>query len=260
MNKKHYKVPRGQFEDEQLREERHDQNLKAIMIVLPIVMAAVLLVGLYFGYKSYLKNAVLYSGATASDAYLETEARENEMLLQVVSSASAIDQSYVPALSSVKGVAVASDAAPSLEKLLAAAEKDGVVLWLEDGYVSYEEQNERFESAMKEYKESAKVSTVRAESYVRKRIPKAGESEQQTGLLVYITTEGTIKFDQTPAFSWMMKNAPDYGFVLRYPEVENSGGVSYSPYYFRYVGEENAYFMRALNMNFDEYAEYSAYK
>ncbi|MBQ3417346.1 MAG: M15 family metallopeptidase [Ruminococcus sp.] len=259
MNKKHYKVPRGQFEEEQLREERHDQNLKAIMIILPIVMTAVLLVGLFFGYKSYLKTAVLYTGATTSEAYLETAAKEDEMLLSVVNSASAIDPSYVPQLKEVKGVPVAACAAESLEKMLSAAEADGVVLWLEDGYISYEEQKERFESAMTEYKKSAKVSTVRAESYIRKKIPKAGESEQQTGLLVYITTEGNIKFDQTPAFSWMMKNASDYGFVLRYPEYENPGGISYSPYLFRYVGEKNAYFMRAYNMSFDEYADYMSY-
>lgn len=259
MNKKHYKIPRGQFEEEQLREERHDQNLKAILIILPIVMAAVLLVGLFFGYKSYLKTAVLYTGSTASDAYLETIPEENDMLLRVVNSASPLDASYVPAVSEVNGVEVAAEAAESLQQLLAAAEKDGVVLWLESGYISYEEQKELFESAMTEYKKSAKVSTVRAESYIRKKIPKAGESEQQTGLMVYITTEGNIRFDDTPAFSWMLKNAPDYGFVLRYPEVENAGGMSYTPYLFRYVGNENAYFMRAYNMNFDQYAEYMAY-
>lgn len=260
MNKKHYKIPRGQFEEEQFREERHEQNLKAILIILPIVMAAVLLVGLFFGYKSYLKNAVLYTGATTSQAYLETVAQENEMLLRVVNSASALDASFVPALSEVNGVEVASEAEKSLEELLKAAERDGVVLWLESGYISYEEQNQLFQSAMTDYKKSAKVSTVRAESYVRKKIPKAGESEQQTGLVVYITTEGNIPFDETPAFSWMMKNAPDYGFILRYPEVENTGGMSYSPYLFRYVGEENAYFMRAYNMSFDEYAEYKSYR
>ena len=181
MNKKHYKVPRGQFEEEQIREEKHDQNLKALLIILPIVMVAVLLVGLFFGYKSYLKDAVLYTGSTASDAYLETVAEENDMILRVVNSASPLDPSYVPALSEVKGISVASDAAESLEELLAAAEKDGVVLWLESGYISFEEQNELFESAMTEYKNKAKVSTVRAESYIRKKIPKAGESEQQTG-------------------------------------------------------------------------------
>ncbi|MBQ6152837.1 MAG: M15 family metallopeptidase [Ruminococcus sp.] len=259
MNKKHYKVPRGQFEEEQIREEKHDQNLKALLIILPIVMVAVLLVGLFFGYKSYLKDAVLYTGSTASDAYLETVAEENDMILRVVNSASPLDPSYVPALSEVKGISVASDAAESLEELLAAAEKDGVVLWLESGYISFEEQNELFESAMTEYKNKAKVSTVRAESYIRKKIPKAGESEQQTGLVVYITTEGNIRFDDTPAFSWMLKNAPDFGFVLRYPEVENAGGMSFTPYLFRYVGKENAFFMRAYNMNFDEYAEYMTY-
>lgn len=256
MKKKHYKIPRGQFELEQLREERHDQNLKAILIVLPIVMAAVLLVGLFFGYKSYLKNAVLYTGATSSQAYLETQPKENDMLLRVVNSASAIDSTYIPSLVEVKGIAVASEVQKPLQEMLSAAEKDGVVLLLEDGYISFEEQKERFESAMTEYKKSAKVSTVRAESYIRKRIPKAGESEQQTGLVVYITTEGNIKFDSTPAFSWMMKHASEFGFILRYPEQENPGGVSYSPYLFRYVGKENAYYMRAYDMTFDEYVEY----
>ena len=259
MKKKHYKIPRGQFEEEQLREERHDQNLKAIMIILPIVMTAVLLVGLFFGYKSYLKNAVLYTGSTTSEAYLETFAEEDEMLLRVVNSASAIDPSYVPRLSTVKGVKVAVDAAEPLEQMLAAAEKDGVLLLLQDGYISYEEQKQRFETAMTEYKKSAKVTTVRAESYVRKRIPKAGESEQQTGLMVYLTTESELQFRYTSAYFWLLYHAPEYGFVLRYPESENPGGISFSPYLFRYVGKENAYFMRAYNMTFDEYSDYMSY-
>ena len=259
MKKKHYKVPRGQFEEQQLREERHDQNLKAVMIVLPIVMVAVLLVGLYFGYKSYLKNAVIYTGATNSQAYRETVGEENEMLLRVVNPSSPLDASYVPTSVRIEGVSVCPELKEPLERLLSDAKDAGLHLVLQSGYISYEEQKRLFDTAMNEYKKSAKVSTVRAESYVRRTIPKAGECEQQTGLCVTFTSESEEKFETTPEYAWLSNNAPSYGFVLRYPESENAGGMAFSSHLFRYVGVDNAYFMRALDMNFDEYADYCAY-
>ncbi len=258
--RKHYKIPRGAFEEQQLREERHNQNLRALMIILPVVMAAVLIVGVFFGYKNFLKESVSYSGATRSEAYFATENPEEDKLLSVISSASPVDESYTPALVSVEGVSVSPLMQQSLRKMLHAAEQDGADLILKEGYISFEEQRKRFEKAIAEYKKSAKASTVKAESYVRRTTPKAGESEQQTGLLLYFTTGGKEKFESTSAFRWLIKNAPSYGFILRYPEKENAGGMGYSSHLFRYVGEENAYFMRAYNMNFDEYVAYCAYK
>ena len=40
---------------------------------------------------------------------------------------------------------------------------------------------------------------------------------------------------------WLKENAENYGFILRYPkEKENITKVTYEPWHWRYVGEENA--------------------
>jgi D-alanyl-D-alanine carboxypeptidase len=100
---------------------------------------------------------------------------------------------------------------------------------------------------------SASVSSV-----TLSRLPPAGESEQQTGLLVYLTVKTDGKFADTPAYSWLTRHCVDYGFILRYPNKENAGGISYSSHLFRYVGKTYAHNMRALDMNFDRFTEYLA--
>ena len=87
-----------------------------------------------------------------------------------------------------------------------------------------------------------------------------GESEQQTGLLVRLDDDVKGRFENSAAYKWLIRNAADYGFVLRYPAQENVGGLAFSPNLYRYVGVENAYNMRAYNMTFDEYAAYTDFR
>ena len=71
-----------------------------------------------------------------------------------------------------------------------------------------------------------------------------------------VKTDG--KFADTPAYSWLTRHCVDYGFIRRYPNKENAGGISYSSHLFRYVGKTYAHNMRALDMNFDRFTEYLA--
>ena len=50
------------------------------------------------------------------------------------------------------------------------------------------------------------------------------------------------------------KIAPDYGFVLRFPEGgKASMGVDYEDWHFRYVGVDNAKYMTKHNLTLEEY-------
>lgn len=254
---KPYKVSRGSLEEQKLREDNHMETQRALLFILPVVMVAVLLVGLFFGYKSYEKQAQhvreLEHATAAPEA---TEA--NPMLLTAVSSARPLTADDVPALTEAEGVQVSPDMADALTRMLSDARKAGVEIKAAEGYISFEEQKERYEKAVNDYRAKAKASVVKAEAYVKRTTPRGGESEQQTGLVVYLTADGEGAFQDSPAYAWLIKNCTSYGFILRYPEKENTGGLSYSPHLFRYVGEENAYFMTAYDMNFDEYAIYLA--
>ena len=58
-------------------------------------------------------------------------------------------------------------------------------------------------------------------------------------------------------FTWLMNNAENYGFVLRYPkDKEDITKVKYEPWHWRYVGVEAAKEMNALNMCLEEYHIY----
>ena len=81
-------------------------------------------------------------------------------------------------------------------------------------------------------------------------------SEHNLGLAVdfnYINNE----FEKTKEFSWLQKNAENYGFILRYNKnKENITQVNYEPWHWRYVGVDNAKKMNELNMCLEEYLEY----
>ena len=58
----------------------------------------------------------------------------------------------------------------------------------------------------------------------------------------------------TKAYEWLLENASDYGFVLRYPkEKEDITGIEYEPWHWRYVGPEHAKKMKEQNLCLEEY-------
>ena len=61
-----------------------------------------------------------------------------------------------------------------------------------------------------------------------------GFSEHHTGKALDLTTVGEEpleeSFETTDAFSWLQKNASDYGFSLSYPR-DNPWGIAYEPWH-----------------------------
>ena len=58
-------------------------------------------------------------------------------------------------------------------------------------------------------------------------------------------------------YSWLAQHAPEYGFILRYPEDKTQWtAVSYEPWHFRYVGRELALELQALGYTPEEYLYY----
>jgi D-alanyl-D-alanine carboxypeptidase len=50
--------------------------------------------------------------------------------------------------------------------------------------------------------------------------------------------------------------APDYGFVLRFPEGKTEvTGIGYEDWHFRYVGVDNAKYMTEKGLTLEEYVE-----
>ncbi len=256
---KPYKVSRGTLEEQKLREDKKTETQRALLIILPILMLAVLAVGIFFGYKSYRQSVEEEKKILSESAATEAEPAD-PMLLTVVSPAYPLEESYVPPLTDFGNVRVSPVMTEDLEKMLAAAEKAGYPLTLNEGYISFKEQKERYDSAVEKYRIGSKATLVKAESEVKRSIPREGESEQQTGLVIRLDDDVKGKFENSGAYKWLQRNAADYGFILRYPSSENVGGIGFSPNLYRYVGRENAYRMRAYNMTFDEYTAYMSFQ
>lgn len=161
------------------------------------------------------------------------------------SPANLLPQNYVPhGLEVVKVPQAATTAAFKLEartnnalsQLFVAAKQAGRPLIVSSAYRSYDDQVNTYNAYYVEY--GAAYTTAHV------ALPRA--SEHQTGLAVDINSYSasctldatTCNLSDTDAL-WLAKNAPDYGFILRYPSGKRAiTSVAYEPWHFRYVGSD----------------------
>lgn len=144
------------------------------------------------------------------------------------------------------------EAASALKRLFDAAGKAGHTLYAVSGYRSYALQKSVFRRKVGEVGERAAMRTVAP----------PGTSEHQTGLVMDINGETTLKKGLVPAFGaspegkWVRDNAHRFGFIIRYPEEKTEiTGYSWEPWHLRYVGEAAAQEIFALNASLEEYLE-----
>lgn len=143
-----------------------------------------------------------------------------------------------------------------LKEMLVQMKKDGVKgAWVQSAYRSIDYQNQLFEEKVQEYIKLG-FTEEEAEKETLKLINKPETSEHNIGLAIdfnYVNTE----FENTKAFKWLIENAENYGFILRYQkEKEDITKVSYEPWHWRFVGIEHAKKINELNMCLEEYVEY----
>ena len=92
-----------------------------------------------------------------------------------------------------------------------------------------------------------------------KRAAEAAHSEHRLGLAVDFETneEPYWYFDDTDEQQWLLQNAVEYGFILRYEgRKEGVTGFENITWHYRYVGVENAKKINETGLTFDEYYEF----
>lgn len=162
-----------------------------------------------------------------------------------------------PQLEEIAGVTVDARIVPALRMMLAGAAEDGVELKFAEGYVSYREQEKRFEDKVKTLSEEEGLSTVMARLQASQLEPKPGESDFQTGLCLRLSAKEEEDFASTQAYSWLRQNMGKYGFVFRYPRYSRDyTGMEEDPTVIRYVGWEEARAMTQRGMCLEEYLDY----
>lgn len=128
-------------------------------------------------------------------------------------------------------------AAQKFKAMVAAAQAQGVSLLPLSGYRSLQDQNYLF------FDVKAERGQVPAERAQVSAPP--GYSEHHTGYAIDLGdgdqpgTNLQTRFEQTRAFRWLKNNAAYFSFELSFP-LHNSQGVSYEPWHWRFVGDQDS--------------------
>ena len=173
--------------------------------------------------------------------------------LRPVNKANPLQKTDVPPLAPFEKVKVHAAIADELEAMRQGAEQKNIRLTVTEGYISFDEQQKRYEKNLAPYLNSPDYTPVRAQAAAQRIVPEAGCCEAQTGLLVLfdVTDPRTKQFIE--------RECVRYGFIQRYAEnKEDITHMQQSPSAYRYVGKEDAEKMRAFDMCLEEYAYYVA--
>ncbi len=132
------------------------------------------------------------------------------------------------------GIRLRKSAAQAYQSMNADAQAAGITLVPLSAFRSVQEQEEVFFGVKQE-----RVQTVRERAGVS---APPGYSEHHTGYALDIgdgAASGShlsTDFENTEAFKWLEANAPKYSFELSFPK-NNTQGVNYEPWHWRYVGD-----------------------
>lgn len=157
-----------------------------------------------------------------------------------------------PQLTEVDAIKVDSRIAEATKQFLEAARKISPEQELGSGYRSVAEQKELYDQTVAGL-EAAGMSHEEAEREVQKQVQVPGASEHQTGLAIDMSVPSG-QSDEVAA--QIAAIAPDYGFVLRYPDEKSQiTGIDFENWHYRYVGVESAKYMQKNNLVLEEYLQ-----
>lgn len=149
-------------------------------------------------------------------------------------------------------------AADYLINMFAAAKKDGINLTVNSSYRTIEYQQFNFDRSVQQRINNG-MSYDEAVLDTEKEVAYPGKSEHNAGLSADIFSDEYVSFDDdgfknTKAYAWLMENAADYGFILRYPEgKEAETGIIYEPWHYRFVGVYYAHKVQESGLCLEEY-------
>lgn len=249
-------------------------KMKFIKGILIIIIALSLVVGILWGLvsllitlftkrvdnqedsKNQISNVIDTNQATQVSTIPENSVL-NEWNLKLVNNDNSVDRTYVPELEEyADGIMFDKRAIKYLRNMINAMHKDKITgIWVQSAYRSYEKQEELFNRKVTSYKNQGK-GQEEAERLAQQVVQRPEMSEHNLALAADFNTV-TNEFENTKAFTWLQKNAVDYGFILRYPkDKQDITKITYESWHWRYVGEEHAKVMKEKGYCLEEYIDY----
>ena len=189
-------------------------------------------------------------------APVETNLKKDDWRLILVNKDNEIPEDYEFELANIdKKLQFDKRAIGELNQMMADMRKAGIsYVWIQSAYRDEKLQTELYQNSVKKYMKQG-MTQEEAELKTQKSINRPNTSEHNLGLAVDFN-EVTEGFANTKAYQWLLKNAENYGFILRYPkEKEDITGVIYEPWHWRYVGKENAVQMNEKNVCLEEFVD-----
>lgn len=150
--------------------------------------------------------------------------------------------------------------AEALKQMLSDARKEGLSPIICSSYRTREKQTQLYNNKVKEYKRFG-YSSDEAKNLASYWVAIPGTGEHETGLAVDIVSKKYQMLDEkqeeTDVQKWLMENSYKYGFTLRYPtDKKEITMINYEPWHYRYVGIDNATYMKEHDMCLEEYIDY----
>lgn len=147
----------------------------------------------------------------------------------------------------------------------AGAKKAGYVTTLVSAYRSIAYQTQIYDQSIAQH-EANGLGRAEATKLTQSVIQTPGSSEHQTGLAVDLAGNDAVakypelmaQMDGFASQQWLIRHAPDYGFVLRYmPDAKSVSqtGIDYESWHFRYVGIANAKYMTKHHLTLEAYVD-----
>lgn len=151
------------------------------------------------------------------------------------------------------------------QALAAAAEANQDPLVIISAYRSVAYQQQVLDAGVQQ-RMATGMTQAEALADAKKTMTEPGHSEHHTGLAMdvvdtawYTSSPTEIlhsDFGNTEGGRWLAEHAPEYGFIIRYPEGKEAiTKIEYEPWHLRYVGQENAAYITEHQLTFEEFIE-----
>lgn len=248
-------------------------------IILMILVVLILTIAYkYITYKREVQASLetsvnveeLYTTTNKEEANIKEEENRKEKdidsttsdwELLLVNKNHKVPEGYVVELEEVEdGHQVDKRIVESLKQMLADARKEGLSPLICSSYRTNDKQQKLYNNKVREY-ERWGCSSEEAEELASYWVAIPGTGEHETGLAVDIVSRDyqilDEKQEQTDVQKWLIENSYKYGFTLRYPtDKKDITMINYEPWHYRYVGIDNATYMKEQDMCLEEYIDY----
>lgn len=249
--------------------ERKFKTITVILILIGVLCSIIISLSIFQFFKMEMKIAEIeeYNEKIQMQAHTqvllneivnaEKEKQISDWQLTLVNYENTMEENYKVELSSIDNIRkFDSRAIGDLNQMILDMKKIGLKnIWIQSAYRTIEEQEKLFNNKVNYFLSIGKTEED-AERLTLRMINKPGTSEHNLGLAVdfnYVNKD----FEKTKEFKWLLENAENYGFILRYKEEKRDiTKVYYEPWHWRYVGIEHAKKMNELDMCLEEYIEY----